>query len=157
MLVLRSNPASPFVRKVRIVAALLNLDDRIETSNADTSDPVDSLRTQNPLGKIPALILEDGEVLYDSAFDVYLAVYQAGLEIQVRASNDLLHWSEPIGTPYTEAGHTLYYPTLMGETGDPTIGGQTPRLYVTSFPTGSFPNYTTSVFESVPLTLSQSQ
>ena len=50
MLVLRSNPASPFVRKVRIVAALLNLDDRIEISNADTSDPADSLRTQNPLG-----------------------------------------------------------------------------------------------------------
>jgi len=79
MLVLRSNPASPFVRKVRIVAALLNLDDRIETSNADTSDPADSLRTQNPLGKIPALILEDGEVLYDSAVIVeYLDALAGG-------------------------------------------------------------------------------
>ena len=79
MLVLRSNPASPFVRKVRIVAALLNLDDRIEISNADTSDPADSLRTQNPLGKIPALILEDGEVLYDSAVIVeYLDALAGG-------------------------------------------------------------------------------
>jgi len=67
MLVLRSNPASPFVRKVRIVAALLDLDGRIELSNADTSDQADSLRVQNPLGKIPALILENGEVFYDSA------------------------------------------------------------------------------------------
>jgi hypothetical protein len=96
------------------------------------------------------------EVLYDSAFDVYLAVYQSGGGIQVRASSDLIHWSGPIGTLYSETGRTLYYPTLMGETGDPTIGGQTPRVYVSSFPTGSFPNYATSVFESVPLTLSQS-
>jgi hypothetical protein len=96
------------------------------------------------------------EVLYDSAFDVYLAVYQSGGGIQVRASSDLIHWSGPIGTPYSETGRTLFYPTLMGETGDPTSGGQTPRVYVSSFPTGSFPNYSTSVFESVPLTLLQS-
>jgi len=96
------------------------------------------------------------EVLYDSAFDAYLAVYQSGGAVQVRASSDLIHWSEPIGTSYTEAGHVLFYPTLMGETGDPTIGGPMPRVYVTSFPTGSFPNYSTSVFESVPLMLSKS-
>ncbi len=66
MLVLRAAAASPFARKVRIAAALLELDDRIEVSAADTSDPEDSLRAQNPLGKIPALVLEGGEVLYDS-------------------------------------------------------------------------------------------
>jgi len=78
MLVLRSNPASPFVRKVRIVASLLGLDDRIEISAADTSDPADSLRAQNPLGKIPALVLEDGEVLYDSAVIVEYLDWLAG-------------------------------------------------------------------------------
>jgi hypothetical protein len=67
MLVLRSAGASPLVRKVRIAAPLLGLDGRIEISPADASDPQDSLRAQNPLGKIPALILEDGEVLFDSA------------------------------------------------------------------------------------------
>jgi glutathione S-transferase len=66
MLVLRAAAPSPFARKVRIAAALLELDDRIEVAPADTSDPEDSLRSQNPLGKIPALILEGGEVLYDS-------------------------------------------------------------------------------------------
>jgi hypothetical protein len=97
------------------------------------------------------------EVIYDSVFNVYLAVYQSGGSIKVRASNDLLNWSGPIGTAYSETGRTLYYPTLIGEAGDPTIGGQTPRVYISSFPTGSFPNYATSIFESVPLTLSKGQ
>jgi uncharacterized protein (TIGR03437 family) len=93
-------------------------------------------------------------VIYDSAFNVYLAVIQASSGFQVRASSDLIHWTEPIGPNYTEAGRTLYYPTLMGETGDPTIGGGAPRVYFSSFPTGSFPNYATQIFESVTLTLS---
>ena len=67
MLILRSSPASPFGRKVRIAAALLGLSDRIEVVAADTNDPDDSLRAQNPLGKIPTLVLEDGAALYDSA------------------------------------------------------------------------------------------
>jgi glutathione S-transferase len=33
---------------------------------ADTNDANDSLRTENPLGKIPILILENGATLYDS-------------------------------------------------------------------------------------------
>ena len=82
MLVLRSNPASPFVRKVRIAAALLGLDDRIEIANADTNDPEDSLRSQNPLGKIPALMLESGETIFDSAVIVeYLDWLAAGGKI----------------------------------------------------------------------------
>ncbi|HYW44468.1 MAG TPA: IPT/TIG domain-containing protein [Bryobacteraceae bacterium] len=95
-----------------------------------------------------------GEVLYDSTFDVYLAVIQLSAGIHVRASSDLIHWTEPIGPVYGEPGRTLYYPTLMGETGDPTIGGPAPRVYFSSFPTGSFPDYTTQIFESVTLTLS---
>ncbi len=66
MLILRSSPASPFARKVRIAAAMLGLSERIEVVAADTSDPADSLRRQNPLGKIPALIIEDGEAIFDS-------------------------------------------------------------------------------------------
>ncbi|HXH41857.1 MAG TPA: hypothetical protein VNN08_24750 [Thermoanaerobaculia bacterium] len=96
-------------------------------------------------------------VLYDASFNVYLAVYVSGVgaEIKARASSDMIHWSEPIGVPFTEAGRALFYPTLIGETGDPTIGGPAPRVYFTSFPTDSFPNYSTSVFESVTLTLAR--
>lgn len=66
MLVLRSSPASPYGRKVKIAAALLGLSDRIEVVPADTLDPGDVLRRQNPLGKIPTLVLENGETLFDS-------------------------------------------------------------------------------------------
>lgn len=66
MLVLRSSPASPFGRKVKLAALELGLMDRIEIVTADTTDPADSLRQQNPLGKIPALLLEDGTALFDS-------------------------------------------------------------------------------------------
>jgi uncharacterized protein (TIGR03437 family) len=93
-------------------------------------------------------------VIYDSAFNAYLAVVQLATGVQLRASSDLIHWTEPIGFIYGETGRTLYYPTLMGETGDPTIAGASPRLYFSSFPTGAFPDYTTQIFESVTLTLS---
>jgi glutathione S-transferase len=65
-MILRSSPASPFVRKVRIAAAVLGLTDRIEVRETDLNDPADAIRVQNPLGKIPALILDDGAVYYDS-------------------------------------------------------------------------------------------
>ena len=66
MLVLRYSPASPYARKIRIAADLLGLSERIEIAAANAADPADSLRRQNPLGKIPTLILEDGAALYDS-------------------------------------------------------------------------------------------
>ncbi|HWJ73010.1 MAG TPA: glutathione S-transferase [Kaistia sp.] len=78
MLILRSSPASPFGRKVKIAAALLGLTDRIEIVNADTADPSDSLRSQNPLGKIPALVLENGGVIYDSRVIVEYLDHLAG-------------------------------------------------------------------------------
>jgi len=65
-MILRSSPASPFGRKVRIAASLLGLADQIEVRETDLNSPGDSIRTQNPLGKIPALILDDGTVYYDS-------------------------------------------------------------------------------------------
>ncbi len=78
MLILRSSGASPFGRKVRIAAAMLNLDDRIEIVEADTGSPDDTLRRQNPLGKVPALVLENGDVLYDSAVIVEYLDWLAG-------------------------------------------------------------------------------
>ena len=65
-MILRSSPASPFARKVRMAAIMLGLDSRIAVTAADTVDPTDTVRKQNPLGKIPALVLDDGLVLFDS-------------------------------------------------------------------------------------------
>ena len=66
MMKLRSAPASPFGRKVKIAAYCLGLADKIVHIQADTNDASDSLRRENPLGKIPCLILEDGTAVYDS-------------------------------------------------------------------------------------------
>src|SRR4051812_36960320 len=57
MLILCSSPPSPFGRKVKIAAALAGLSDRITVENADTMNPNEALRTQNPLGKIPTLVM----------------------------------------------------------------------------------------------------
>jgi glutathione S-transferase len=78
MLILRYSPASPYARKVRIAADLLGLTDRIDIASADAADPADSLRHQNPLGKIPTLILEDGSALYDSRVIVDYLDHLAG-------------------------------------------------------------------------------
>jgi glutathione S-transferase len=66
MMILRSSPSSPFARKVRVAVALLGFDGDVKIEQADTTDLTDSLRKQNPLGKIPALIAEDSIVYYDS-------------------------------------------------------------------------------------------
>jgi glutathione S-transferase len=65
-MILRSAPPSPFGRKVKIAASLLGLTDRIEIVAADTNAGDATLNQQNPLGKIPTLVLEDGSCLYDS-------------------------------------------------------------------------------------------
>ena len=63
---LRSSARSPFGRKVRIAASVVGLTDDILVEEADPMSADDPIRQQNPLGKIPALVLEDGRILYDS-------------------------------------------------------------------------------------------
>lgn len=65
-MILRATPSSPFVRKVRIAIAVLGMTDKIAVQETNLNDPADSIRAQNPLGKIPALVLDDGTTLYDS-------------------------------------------------------------------------------------------
>jgi len=59
------SPASPFARKARIIIRELDLVRLVEEipTNPATSD---ELRKTNPLGKIPALVLDDGSTLIDS-------------------------------------------------------------------------------------------
>lgn len=77
-MILRSSPASPFARKVRIAAAVLGLDRDVTIEPADTIEPSDSVRRQNPLGKIPVLILDDGTALYDSPVILEYLDHRAG-------------------------------------------------------------------------------
>jgi len=62
------SPRSPFVRKVMIAAHELGLADRIETVRTvvgfEQVNP--ALLPDNPLNKIPTLVLEDGRAIFDS-------------------------------------------------------------------------------------------
>jgi glutathione S-transferase len=78
MMILRTAPASPFGRKVRIAASLLGIDGDISIERADTMDPSDSMRRQNPLGKIPILLLDDGTKLFDSRVIIEFLDHRAG-------------------------------------------------------------------------------
>ena len=59
---------SPYVRKVMLLAHEAGIADRITITPA-LANPVDrnaDLAAANPLGKVPALVLDDGRVLFDS-------------------------------------------------------------------------------------------
>jgi len=78
MMILRSSPPSPFGRKVKLAMSILGLDSQVTIEKADPTDAGDSIRKQNPLGKIPALIVEDGTVLYDSPVILEYLDHRAG-------------------------------------------------------------------------------
>lgn len=59
-------PHSPYVRKVLVVAHETGQADAIEIVEAHVFDPATPLRADNPLGKVPALVRDDGPPLYDS-------------------------------------------------------------------------------------------
>ena len=63
---LRYSPTSPYVRKVVVTAAETSLSDRIELVVTNTRDPGSDLPGDNPLGKVPTLITDDGMRLFDS-------------------------------------------------------------------------------------------
>lgn len=63
-----SSPASPFVRKVRVVLHETGLIGEVEEVRVATTalSTASEAKAANPLGKIPALIRDDGHSLYDS-------------------------------------------------------------------------------------------
>jgi len=78
--VLRSTLTSPFGRKVRMAAQVLGLSERITLVPANTLDESDTLRAQNPLGKIPCLLTTDGNAIYDSRVILEFLQEIAGVE-----------------------------------------------------------------------------
>ena len=63
---LRFSATSPYVRKVMATAHETGLESRIERVPAAVWAPDTDIAKHNPLGKVPALITSEGEVLYDS-------------------------------------------------------------------------------------------
>ncbi len=67
MLQITASPASPFVRKVRLAAAIKGIEGQIQYVDPDKDVArAAALRAANPLAKIPVARLDDGTLVYDS-------------------------------------------------------------------------------------------
>src|ERR1700755_3531450 len=62
------SPGSPFARKVRIAAIELGLIDKMElvSTTVAPGTPDDAYSSVHPLKKLPALILDNGQLIVDS-------------------------------------------------------------------------------------------
>ena len=63
---LHYSPASPYVRKVMACAIARGLDGRIEKVATNPHVSPADLLADNPLSKVPALVADDGTLIYDS-------------------------------------------------------------------------------------------
>jgi glutathione S-transferase len=82
MVTLRTGFGSPFGRKARVAVSVLGLDGKVKVEPASTQDVADPISKQNPLGKVPVLILDDGSTLFDSPVILeYLDVIAGGGKI----------------------------------------------------------------------------
>lgn len=79
------NPASPFARMVRVSIRELGMADQIEEIETGVlpTERNDSVANGNPLGRIPVLIIDDGNSIYDSRVICEYLVEKSG-------ENDLL-------------------------------------------------------------------
>ena len=98
---------SPYVRKIRVILAEKNLPyDFVEESawTAETKVP-----NYNPLNKVPALVMDDGEAIYDSmVISEYLdAVSGGGLIPTDPAQRAKARRDEALGNGIADAGITV--------------------------------------------------
>ena len=70
---LRFSPLSPFARKVVVVARELRLADRLEMVPCDVWAPDTDIAQDNPLGKVPALVTQDGVIVGTTLICEWLA------------------------------------------------------------------------------------
>jgi glutathione S-transferase len=63
---LYSSPNSPFARKVRVAAIETGIIDRLDVVDADPRQPDSPVTAYNPLRRIPTLVLENGDSLFES-------------------------------------------------------------------------------------------
>lgn len=87
-----SADASPFARKARVVILELDLADKVEIVNPGAVTPVsnnDVLNAANPLGILPALVLDSGESIVDSSI-----ICDYFIEVAVAAGKQSLYPAE---------------------------------------------------------------
>lgn len=85
------SPRSPYVRKVMIVAHELGLADNLTLVRTvvSTLKPAEELFEDNPLNKLPTLVLDDGSALFDSpVICEYLDSLHEGAKLFPKAGPD---------------------------------------------------------------------
>ncbi len=116
---LHHNPASPFVRIVRMTAHELGIADDIELVHTGTFLPIaehDAVAKDNPLGKIPTLITDHGHALYDSRVICEYLVHHAGdktLLPDEPVSRFRILTLESLAIGVADAGVSLRYETFL--------------------------------------------
>ena len=63
---LYTSPTSPYGRKAHMIILELGLEKQIEIVNKVPMEDPEDLHSSNPIGKVPCLVFEDGQSLYDS-------------------------------------------------------------------------------------------
>ncbi|MEO5692357.1 MAG: glutathione S-transferase N-terminal domain-containing protein [Usitatibacter sp.] len=99
---------SPYVRKIRVILAEKNLAyEFLEESawNADTTVP-----GYNPLNKVPALVMDDGDSIYDSAVIAEYLDAISGNTLIPKAAGDRARTrrNEALGDGLADAGITAF-------------------------------------------------
>lgn len=106
--------ASPYARKVMVVAIEAGLDSKIEkmpmAARPDQANP--ALSAENPLAKIPTLVTDDGERLFDSrVICAYLDSLHSGAKLIPESGP--ARWQalrlEALGDGITDAGILVRY------------------------------------------------
>ncbi|MEZ5740501.1 MAG: glutathione S-transferase family protein [Burkholderiaceae bacterium] len=112
--------ASPFARKVRVCAAELGLDDKIELLPVQVAPGKPNPEYSghfNPLRKIPSLTLNDGSTLFDSAVICEYLDNQAGGNKLLPGSGDPKRWQvltdHALADGMTELAILLRYETML--------------------------------------------
>ena len=116
---LHFNPASPFVRMVRVTAHEAGVAGEIELVASGAISPVEvhqRIAADNPLGKIPCLVTDHGHALYDSrVICEYLAHHggNAGLYPHEPVKRFRALTVQALGHGIAEAAVLCRYETVM--------------------------------------------
>lgn len=122
--------ASPYSRKVRMVIAEKALGPLVEEVSVNASNDPPELIAVNPLGKIPALAMDDGSSLFDSpVICAYLDAEPRGQGPRLQPQSGPERWmvlrAEALGDGITDLALALRYEALKpaGEK-SPTIAAR---------------------------------
>jgi glutathione S-transferase len=133
---LHYSPASPYARKVCVVAIETGLDAKIERIVANTSPtkPDPTLGKDNPLFKVPALVTDGGEAIYDSSVICeYLDSLHGGMKLIPPSGG--ARWRalrlQSLGDGMLDAGILIRYETVLRpaeKRWDDWISGQSTKV-----------------------------